>query len=179
MRARVAVLAAWALTACTQRPAAERPVDVELERIRVVQAMDALAPRLGKDAQLIELRATTEALTAQAVGAKPGEIVEYRCAFDVDGQPSPLVAGPTPLEQRGNGLIEENAFALADVDLGRITAAFEMAKRAVDPTDGRVEGLVIRRNLPFGKAVRARIYVHSPRMSGSMDTTASGSPIKP
>ena len=45
--------------------------------------------------------------------------------------------------------------------------------------DGWIRELVVRRFLPFGSAVRARIYVESPRMSGSIDTTGKGIPLGP
>ncbi len=39
---------------------------------------------------------------------------------------------------------------------------------AIDPKDGKVANRVVSRNLPFVKRVRGRIFVHGPRMSGTI-----------
>jgi len=95
------------------------------------------------------------------------------------GQP-PLgqIRGPVRVEVKGQGEVKDNLFPYSEVDLTAIARAFRIAVLAVDPEDGQVERLVIRRNLPFGKRVRGRIYVHSPRMSGSIDVNEEGTPLK-
>lgn len=175
------VALAWLVLACdpvaTGTSASAPPA--ELDRVGVVRALDTMLPRLGDAPSLLELRATPAGLALQVIEKGSGRVVEYGCAFEADGQPSPLVTGPITLPMKGEGDLSENSFPLSDIDLGKITAAFPIAKKAVDPSDGAVRELVVRRYLPFSRGLRARIFVDSPRLSGSLDTNPNGLPIKP
>lgn len=167
----------------------------ELDGTRLLQALAALEPHLGENAELIELRATGQSLTLQVVqppppsadesatvppGASPPlRVLEFRYVYSDDLTSPGALREPTVLPLLGTGEIQENAFPLREIDLSRITQAFPLAQKAVDPLDGKVEELVVRRFLPFHRAVRARIFIDSPRMSGSIDTNASGAPLKP
>jgi hypothetical protein len=95
------------------------------------------------------------------------------------GQP-PIgqIRGPLRIEVKGSGEVKDNLFPFSEVNLPAIARSFRIAVLAVDPEDGKVEKLVIRRNLPFGTRVRGRIYVQSPRMSGSIDINENGTPLK-
>jgi hypothetical protein len=86
---------------------------------------------------------------------------------------------PVQVPVYGKGDLAKNGFTAKDVDLQGIATSFSVALRAVDPTDGWVRELVVRRYFPFGNAVRARIFVESPRMSGSIDTNGNGIPLRP
>ncbi len=88
------------------------------------------------------------------------------------------VYGPVEVELRGQGQVAENLFQFSDVDLNAIARSFPTAQLAVDPDDGKVERLVVRRFLPFTEGLRARVFVYSPRMSGSIDTNENGIPLK-
>jgi hypothetical protein len=79
---------------------------------------------------------------------------------------------------QGSGDLRENAFGWSELNLPKIAAAFQLARRSVDPSDGRVQELVIRRMLPIHRGIRARIFVASPRMNGSLDTNQNGIPVK-
>ncbi|MGB5809938.1 MAG: hypothetical protein WBG86_05365 [Polyangiales bacterium] len=82
------------------------------------------------------------------------------------------------METKGDGEVKDNLFPFSEVNLPAMGRAFKIATMAIDPKDGKVEKLVVRRNLPFGKRVRGCIFVHSPRMSGTIDVNEKGAPLK-
>src|SRR5690606_1931508 len=88
------------------------------------------------------------------------------------------IYGPVAVELRGQGQVAENLFQFSEVDLNAIARAFPTAQLAVDPDDGKVERLVVRRFLPFTEGLRARVFVHRTRMNGSIDTNENGIPLK-
>ena len=165
-------------TDATPSDNAER-AEAELDGVRVASAWETLRAKLGQDAQLLEVRADHQGLVVQVVRSfEPSlEIVEFWASLEASGGRVD-VEGPIPIALRGAGDAKENAFLLAELDVSRITAAFPVARLAVDPADGQVRQLVIRRMLPFNRLVRARIFVHSPRMSGIIDTNSGGTPLK-
>jgi len=55
--------------------------------------------------------------------------------------------------------------------------AFKIATMPIAPEDSNVEKLAVRRNLPFGKRVRGRLFVHSPRMSATIDVNEKGTAL--
>lgn len=171
------VLSVWG---CDPRPTSTTAESAELDGVRVAQAIDSLMPHLGPEPSLLELRANGAGVTLQVVRAEtaPPQVVEFHYPFATDGGPDGSVEGPREVPLRGTGETQENAFPLGELDLAKITAAFSVARRAVDPADGRVRELIVRRMLPFHRSIRARIYVDSPRMSGSIDTNAGGTPLK-
>lgn len=136
----------------------------------------ALKKRLGEGAQLLELRATPRAISLQT---KVGEVIhEYVYLESDDPKVQGHVEGPRISPLLGQGTIDDNLFSSSELDVIGIGKAFDVARRAVDPEDGVVERLVARRFLPFGEGVRVRIYVASPRMSGSIDTNTNGVPLR-
>ncbi|GEM_PF-2231463 len=96
-----------------------------------------------------------------------------------EGQP-PIgkVLGPTKIAQQGEGHLKENLYRFDEINLRAMSRAFPIALLAVDPEDGKIERLVVRRYLPFSTRVRGRIFVRSPRLSGSIDVNAQGTPLK-
>lgn len=136
----------------------------------------ALKKRLGDGAQLLELRAAPRALSLQT---KVGEVIhEYVYLESDDPKIEGHVEGPRISPLLGQGALEDNLFSSGELDVIGIGKAFDVARRAVDPDDGVVERIVARRFLPFGEGVRVRIYVASPRMSGSIDTNPNGVPLR-
>lgn len=132
--------------------------------------------------QLLEFRADPERISAQIQAGPSVESlvqVDYTEQAGPPGQP-PIgqVHGPTPVPIRGGGNFKENLFPYDELHLTAIGHKFRIAKMAVDPLDGRVEKLIVRRNLPFGSRVRGRIYVASPRLPGSIDVNEKGSVLK-
>jgi hypothetical protein len=95
------------------------------------------------------------------------------------GQP-PIgrIYGPQPIRSLGQGDLEGNLYPYEEISLSKMARAFPIALLAVDPEDGKVARLVVRRYLPFSLRVRGRIFVDSPRMGGSIDVNEQGIPLK-
>jgi hypothetical protein len=160
------------------------------------RALERLRPHLGPDTLLLEIRATGRVFSVQfdqgngqlrqldyselrqsGAGGTQGD----KSAASVGSphkEPVGRLLGPDPIEVRGDGPLEENMFRFSEIDLERMSAAFGTARRAIDPQDGKIERLVVRRYLPFSVRIRARIFVKSPRMSGSIDTNEHGVVLK-
>jgi hypothetical protein len=86
---------------------------------------------------------------------------------------------PERAELRGQGELGANLFALRDVALEKLPELMTQAAAQIDGQDGKVERIVVRRLLPQSDAVRIRIYVDSPRLSGHVDFDANGTPVGP
>lgn len=155
-----------------------QPVD----RALVARALRALESKLPESATFLEIRVLPSQVELQLIADQSVTSLRYR-EQALPGAPQlaePLgrVDPPVQVPVYGEGDLKENGFSASEVDLPAITNAFGTAIKAVDPTDGWVKEVVIRRYLPFGTAVRARIYVASPRMSGSIDTNGNGIPLR-
>lgn len=159
-------------------PARPRPIDQAL----LTRALRALEPKLPRDAAFLEIRVEPGQMEIQVISDQAVTSHRYRESQAQGGAqlgaPVGTVDPPVQVPVYGNGKLAENGFSSGEVDLHGIAASFPIAVKAVDPADGWVERLVVRRYFPFGKAVRARIYVHSPRMSGSIDTNGNGIPLR-
>lgn len=165
-------------SATSEADALPRPP--ELEAAFVLRAARALDAHRDPSAPLIEVRASGRKLEMQwqSGDAVLAATYEESPAATPLAPPEPRIVGPAHVPIYGAGNLADNAFPASDLDLTKVVSAFDVARKAVDPADGRVFQLVARRNLPFGTAVRARIYVDSLRMSGSIDTNGSGAPLK-
>ena len=86
--------------------------------------------------------------------------------------------GTARAEIRGTGELSANLFPLSDVALQRIPELVTRATTEVDPAQGKVTRVLVRRHLPKTDAVRFRVYVESPRLSGSVDFDQDGNPVK-
>lgn len=153
---------------------------IELEPAFVLRAARALDAHRDPSARLIEVRASGLRLELQWLSGDAVMAAAYE-EFPASARlapPEPRITGPAHVPIYGVGNLTDNAFPASDLDLTKVVSAFAVAKKAIDPIDGRVVELVARRNLPFGAAVRARIYVDSPRMGGSIDTNGAGVPLK-
>ena len=84
------------------------------------------------------------------------------------------VGEPEHATLRGKGQLADNLFELDDVKLDAISQLTREAVRRIDPENGRVELVLVRRNLPDSDDVRMRVYVSSPRQSGSVDADHLG-----
>lgn len=142
----------------------------------MLRGMLALKKRMGDETNLLELRAVPRKLSVQV---KVGDsIQEFVYVETEDPKTLGRIDGPRSSPLLGEGKIEDNLFPAREIDVVGIGKAFDVAKRAVDPDDGLVERVIVRRFLPFGEGVRARIYVASPRLPGSIDTNPNGVPLK-
>jgi succinyl-diaminopimelate desuccinylase len=102
--------------------------------------------------------------------AQPGSVLE---SVIEDGHSSE----PARAEVRGSGDLGANLFALADVQLDKIPEVTTAAATQVDAQDGRITRVLVRRQLPHTDAVRLRVYVESPRVSGYADFDGSGNAV--
>ncbi len=153
------------------------PVDKGL----LARALRALEPELPQKVSLLEIRARPGVVELQLISNQAVTSLRYREAHPPDTQlsgPVGTVDPPVQVPVYGEGRLSENGFSPDEVDLQAIASAFPIAIKAVDPVDGWVRELVIRRFFPFGTAVRARIYVESPRMAGAIDTNGNGIPLR-
>lgn len=148
------------------------PLDPEF----LLRGMLALKKRMGEGAELLELRAVPRALSLQTLAGQA--VHEFVYIETDDPKVEGRIEGPKVSPLLGRGTLKDNLFPASEIDIVGIGKAFDVAKRAIDPDDGLVERVIIRRFLPFGEGVRARIYIASPRMSGSIDTNPSGVPLK-
>jgi hypothetical protein len=78
------------------------------------------------------------------------------------------------VELRGSGALGENLFPLSSLKVEQIPELARAAVARVDREHGRVERIVIRRNLPADEAVGIRVYVDSPIRSSHVDADARG-----
>jgi succinyl-diaminopimelate desuccinylase len=142
------------------------------ERAELRRWSTELTSRIGPNARVLSLDVREHALTAQVEDrAHPGAVLEYELA----GRPSE----PRRAELRGKGELAANLFPLKDVALDRIPELATLATTQVDAEAGRVVRVLVRRQLPHSDAVRFRVYVDSPRLSGHVDFDASGNPLPP
>src|SRR5690606_21587596 len=131
-----------------------------------IRALRAYAPR---GPSVLEVRADAARVALQVRVGESATVAEY----SYDGR----VLGPVPIHLDGEGELGANLFDLDTVDWDALGKLFPRARDAVDPLDGRVTGLVVRRHLPFSADVRARLYVASPRMTGHLDADARGTEL--
>ena len=119
----------------------------------------------------LELRVLPGALELQARDPKHVDrVLLWRFAQD-------KVNEPIVVELRGSGKLKDNLFSLDGVYLKAIPRLSTLAIEHVDPQDGKVESIVIRRNLPFTRDVRFRVFVKSPRKNGQLDANRFGHPL--
>jgi succinyl-diaminopimelate desuccinylase len=142
------------------------------EREPLERFVSALASRVGNRARVLALDLKEHGAVVQVEDrARPGSIIEHE-----------LVGGafvePRPAELRGTGSLDANLFSLAEVALHRIPELVTRATTEVDAQQGNVTRVLIRRHLPKTDAVRFRVYVESPRLSGSVDFDQSGNTLR-
>jgi hypothetical protein len=181
-RLRVVCWLAWlALASCgrdraeTERPRAElaeppSPSPVPLDPAFFGEALRALRPYAAAGESVLEVRASGTRVAVQVRVAQTPTVAEYA----YDGR----VVGPLPTHVAGEGELETNLFDLRGVDFEALARLFPTARDAVDPLDGVVTEVVVRRHLPFSRDLRARIYVASPRLKGHLDSDAQGAPLQ-
>jgi len=191
-----------ATLACNPKPNKSQPSTVqrapapapapELTEEFLKRAHSALLERVGSQAELLEMRARGRQLSyiVQLGGRlKQIDYVEATSLDQVGGSkqggpgatavsPVGTILGPDEVQQVGDGPVPENLFPLKDVNIVGIAQSFSVAVHAIDPQFGRVIAVTVRRFLPFSTGVRARIYVDSPTLPGSIDTSERGIPLK-
>lgn len=132
-------------------------------------ALQALRAKAGGKLLRLEIRAREITLQAEDVGS-PGAVVElhYR-----EGK----VSEPEHATLRGKGQLADNLFDAGELKLDGIAELTREAVRRIDAENGKVDYVLVRRNLPDSDDVRLRVYVVSPRRSGYIDADPSGTPL--
>jgi len=152
----------------------DRPSLLEAEPLE--RALEALTSAIRRgdasvEIEVLELRAAPERLVLQVEDpATPGRVLQWEYSR---GE----VKEPSVVELRGAGKLGENLFPIDSVYLKAIPRLCSIAVDHVDPQDGRVSHLIVRRNLPFSQDVRFRLFVDSPRRSGLLDANRFGHPL--
>lgn len=152
----------------------------ELSSAFLARAEGALAPYLRPETELLEIR-TTGAVFSVQMRMTPNssdiaqlDYVEFKKAGGMQHR----VYGPSVVIVRGKGDLEKNLFAYSSIHLGKMARSFDVARLAVDRDEGEIDRMIVRRFLPFSDRVRARIFVRTPRIPGSIDTNEEGVPLK-
>jgi hypothetical protein len=104
--------------------------------------------------------------------ATPGDVVEYAWRA---GE----VRGPSRLEIRGKGSLQQNLFLASSLEFAAIPSLVELARTRVDAEQGVISRVLIRRNLPADDGVGIRVYVDSPIRSSHVDADAHGRLVEP
>lgn len=147
-------------------PARSSPSLYTLEALESL--MEQVQQRLGNAASVLMLEITPERATLQVESAtRPGYVVQYEWEAGA-------LRGPIPVELRGTGALGENLFPLSSLKVEQIPELARAAVARVDREHGRVERIVIRRNLPADEAVGIRVYVDSPIRSSHVDADVRG-----
>ncbi|HEV8550530.1 MAG TPA: succinyl-diaminopimelate desuccinylase, partial [Polyangiaceae bacterium] len=142
------------------------------ERAELASWLPAVRRSVGSARVLmLDVREHVLRVQYEAPGA-PGQVVE---TVIENGRASE----PARAELHGSGELSTNLFALGDVSLEKIPEVVSAAAAKVDAQDGRITRVLVRRQLPQTDAVRLRVYVESPRLSGQADFDINGNPIEP
>jgi hypothetical protein len=137
----------------------------------LASAVAALRARADDKWLRVEVRPRELVLQAEDA-ANPGAVLEYHYR---DGK----VSEPEHATLRGKGQLSDNVFDPNEVKLEAIPGLVREAVRRVDPEHGKVDLVVVRRNLPQSSDVRLRVYVSSPRWNGHLEADRNGQPLQP
>jgi hypothetical protein len=166
---------------------------VPLTAAFLTRATGALQSRLDSQDQILEIRATGRSFSVQLLAkknypasdkskaVKAGSLIQLdyiERPTEIVQPPIGRIYGPQPVPSLGQGDLEGNLYPYEEISLSKMARAFPIALLAVDPEDGKVARLVVRRYLPFSFRIRGRIFVDSPRMGGSIDVNEQGVPLK-
>ncbi|HET9930913.1 MAG TPA: hypothetical protein VFQ35_09510 [Polyangiaceae bacterium] len=136
------------------------------------RAAQAVLGRLGASTGILMIEVFPERARFEVESTKPGEVVEYEWRHNG-------VRGPTPLELKGKGSLQQNLFLASSLEFGSLPGLVELARARVDSEQGTVSRVLIRRNLPLDDSVGIRVYVDSPLKSSHVDADARGKPVEP
>lgn len=141
------------------------------ERTELTRRLASLRSHVGSNARALMIDLREHSLVAQVENpARRGEVLEHAMTGDDFTE-------ARTAELRGTGELNANVFALRAVALERIPDLVTTAATQIDPEAGKVTRVLIRRQLPKSDAVRFRVYVDSPRVSGHVDFDANGNPV--
>jgi len=142
-----------------------------LEQEPLQNALRELTRATPKPIRALEVVVTRERVVLQAQHPEERDsVVQFEYAAGA-------IKGPVPVDLRGAGELQHNLFSLEDVALDKIPTLAKMAVLRVDPADGEVTRVVVRRALPSDERVEMRFFVKSPRRDGHLDADATGKPL--
>ncbi len=128
----------------------------------------ALHKKLGKPIKALELLVFPDHLMLQVEDPdKPDQVLQYEYR---DGK----VSDGIPVELQGSGKLSDNLFTLDDIKLDAVPELARQAVQKVDPKNGRVSYMILKRNLPFDMDVQYRVFMKSPLRDGYVDADKSG-----
>lgn len=136
------------------------------------QAAQAVLGRLGASTGILMIEVFPDRARFEVESSKPGEVVEYEWRHNG-------VRGPTPLELKGKGSLQQNLFLASSLEFGSLPTLVELARARIDGEQGTVSRVLIRRNLPIDESVGIRVYVDSPLKSSHVDADAHGKLVDP
>ncbi len=138
-------------------------------RERLGPALSALGAKASS--KLLRLEIHPRELIVQAEDPNnAGSVIEQHFR---DGKPSEVEHATL----RGKGQLTDNLFRLSEVNLEAIAELTRLAVQRVDPENGSVSLVLVRRGLPESDEVRLRVYVTSPRQDGYLDADKNGRPL--
>lgn len=140
-----------------------------LSRERLTPALAALRAKAGGKLLRLEIRPSELIMQVEDPTAS-GSVVELHYRDDRVGEAEPVTL-------RGKGKLKDNLFNLSDVKLDTLPELSREAVRRIDAENGRVDLVLVRRNLPHSEDVKLRLYVASPRQSGHLDADHTGQPL--
>jgi hypothetical protein len=171
---REGVLAETALDRSVHERSASEPKSKRpslLEPAPFAEALRKLEAASTPPIAALELVISPSAVILQAQDQnRPSEVVQYEYRGG-------KLDASRRVELRGSGDLGDNLFPLAEVNLEAIPHLAKEAVATVDPQDGQVMRVVVRRNLPFDDAIGVRVYVDSPRKAGHLDADHTGRPL--
>ncbi|MGC4094180.1 MAG: hypothetical protein QM756_40970 [Polyangiaceae bacterium] len=143
------------------------------ERDTLERAIGDILARLSSSAGILSIELLPERARFVVQSDTPDAgLVEY------EWQAGEL-RGPTRLEIRGKGTLQQNLFLASSLDFASLPALLDLSRARVDAENGSVSRVLIRRNLPIDDSVGMRVYVDSPIRSSHVDADAHGRPVEP
>jgi hypothetical protein len=151
----------------SQAPRASSPTPSLYSRDTLSKAVDDVLKRTSANVGILSLEIFPDHARFEVEAATPGEVVEYEWRA---GE----LRGPSRLELRGKGSLQQNLFLASSLELASIPALVDLARTRVDAEQGVVSRVLVRRNLPNDDGVGIRVYVDSPIRSSHVDADAHG-----
>jgi hypothetical protein len=122
----------------------------------------------GSDIKALELAVHPGRMVLQAQDPKqPGRVMQYEYR---DGK----VLKPISVRLAGTGKLEDNLFPLDEVALDELPRLAKEAVLELDPDNGKVDYVLVRRNLPHTMDIQIRTYIDSPAKDGYVDADERG-----
>lgn len=134
----------------------------------LTKAMSALLVQIGGHAQVLQLLVYPDHVVVQAQDpVHPERVLQYEYRAGMVGKPQQVLL-------KGKGTLEDNLFPLEDAKLDVIPALAERAVSKVDAKNGKVEYVILKRDLPVDMDVKYRVFVKSPIRDGYVDADKNG-----